>query len=91
MAAVWLQDWCGKRFTPTGERLWWNWALDSKTYPGWEEMHERIAPVRLLTYVNSMLSDPSEEVTISTDDAAGDDGDDDDDGGGGDGDDAGGW
>ncbi|KAL1526228.1 hypothetical protein AB1Y20_014952 [Prymnesium parvum] len=68
VAAVWLQDWVGKRYTPAGDRLWWNWVRDEQTYPQWDEMRQRIAPVRVLTYVNSMLSDPTEkEVEDNTD------------------------
>ena len=28
IAAVWLQDWEGQRYTKRGNRLWWNWVLD---------------------------------------------------------------
>lgn len=31
------------------------------SYPRWKELQRAIAPVRVLTYVNSMLSDPAED------------------------------
>ena len=83
IAGLWLQDWVGKRYTPLGDRLWWNYQLDdggaepgedaaavgaaaaaagSGRYAGWHRMREAVAPVRLLGYVNPMLSDPSEDV-----------------------------
>lgn len=31
VAAVWVQDWVGKRYTLAGDRLWWNWVRDEKT------------------------------------------------------------
>ena len=35
IAALWLQDWSGKRNTILGQRLWWNWELDQETYADW--------------------------------------------------------
>src|SRR5690606_30152419 len=38
LSAVWLQDWVGRRTTDFGERLQWNWSLDEKQYPEWDEL-----------------------------------------------------
>lgn len=64
IAAVWLQDWCGKRLqkTPNGvefKRLWWNWESDDTLYPDWltfvnDEL--RSQNIRVLSYVNTFLA-----------------------------------
>ncbi|MGP6171680.1 TIM-barrel domain-containing protein [Microbacterium sp. A204] len=58
LAAVWLQDWVGRRTTDFGERLQWNWSLDHEQYPGWETLVADLdaQDIRVLTYVNSFLS-----------------------------------
>ena len=42
LAAVWLQDWVGKRRTTAGDRLWWNWVLDDHpeagSYASWDAL-----------------------------------------------------
>lgn len=38
IAAFWLQDWVGQRQTSFGTQLWWNWELDSRSYPGWDRL-----------------------------------------------------
>lgn len=58
LAAVWLQDWVGRRTTDFGERLQWNWNLDEEQYPGWDELVADLDAqgIRVLTYVNPSLS-----------------------------------
>jgi len=58
LAAVWLQDWVGRRTTGFGERLQWNWVLDDEQYPGWEQLVDDLEGqgIRVLTYVNPSLS-----------------------------------
>lgn len=58
LAAVWLQDWVGRRTTDFGERLQWNWSLDDEQYPGWDQLVADLEAqgIRVLTYVNPSLS-----------------------------------
>ncbi|MGO1510238.1 MAG: alpha-glucosidase [Actinomycetaceae bacterium] len=58
VAAVWLQDWTGRRVTDFGDRLQWNWVLDEDRYPDWEELVAELATegIRVLTYTNAFLS-----------------------------------
>lgn len=58
LAAVWLQDWVGRRTTDFGERLQWNWHLDENQYAQWDELVAELAGqnIRVLTYVNPSLS-----------------------------------
>lgn len=67
LAAVWLQDWVGSRTTSFGERLQWNWTLDSAQYPGWDELVAELAEqgIRVLTYVNPSLSRDSGEAAAA--------------------------
>lgn len=67
LAAVWLQDWEGRRTTDFGERLQWNWALDKDQYPDWDELVQELADqnIRVLTYVNPYLSADSGEAAAA--------------------------
>lgn len=58
LAAVWLQDWVGRRTTSFGDRLQWNWSLDTEWYPEWDALVGDLADqgIRVLTYVNPALS-----------------------------------
>lgn len=58
LAAVWLQDWVGRRTTSFGDRLQWNWSLDQEQYPEWDALVGELADqdIRVLTYVNPSLS-----------------------------------
>jgi sulfoquinovosidase len=58
IAAVWLQDWVGLRNAYDGDRLLWNWRLDSSYYPNWEQMVRSWAElgIRVLTYINPFFS-----------------------------------
>lgn len=59
VAAVWLQDWTGRRTTSFGDRLWWTWQLDEQRYPGWDELVGDLAAqdIEVTTYVNPFLVD----------------------------------
>jgi alpha-glucosidase len=61
LAALWIQDWTGRRRTSFGDQLWWSWQLDAGHYPGWRELRADLARrgVRLLSYVNPLLVDVS--------------------------------
>lgn len=67
LAAVWLQDWVGRRTTDFGERLQWNWSLDEEQYPEWDELVADFEEkgVRVLTYVNASLSVDSGAATAA--------------------------
>jgi alpha-glucosidase (family GH31 glycosyl hydrolase) len=59
IAGYWLQDWVGKRETLIASRLWWNWELDRKSYPDWEDMIEELDEegIKVLSYINPFLVD----------------------------------
>jgi len=61
IAAIWLQDWVGKRSTLGGaaSQLWWNWELDEQHYPDWPALRAELAAqgIRVLAYVNPFLVD----------------------------------
>ncbi len=61
IAALWLQDWVGRRITMNGtaSQLWWNWQRDSELYPSWESLRAQLKAddVRLLGYFNPFLVD----------------------------------
>ena len=57
VAAVWCQDWCGKRVTSFGKRLQWDWHYHPEMYP---ELPAEIAKlhargIRFLGYINPYL------------------------------------
>ena len=57
VAAVWCQDWCGKRVTSFGKRLQWDWHFHPEMYPDLpaeiEKLHDR--GIRFLGYINPYL------------------------------------
>ena len=61
LAGVWLQDWVGQRTVDFGDRLQWNWVLDTDRYPGWDALVEELAAdgIRVLTYASPFLSPDS--------------------------------
>ena len=64
LAGVWIQDWCGRRVTADGSRLWWNWQLDETYYPGWSDLVSELGRrnVRVLTYINPFFAnDPGHD------------------------------
>jgi len=66
ISALWIQDWVGRRQTTFGSQLWWNWELDEGSYPGLAAFAAelRTQGVRLLTYVNPFLADPSAKPVV---------------------------
>lgn len=58
VSAFWLQDWSGKRVTPFGTRLWWNWEIDTNFYPGWDNFLSELSSnqVKVLIYINPYLA-----------------------------------
>ncbi|MCU0296837.1 MAG: alpha-glucosidase, partial [Candidatus Nanopelagicales bacterium] len=62
VAAVWLQDWVGKRVTTFGEQLWWTWQLNQKTYPGWDQMVAdfKAQGIDVMTYINPFVINQDE-------------------------------
>lgn len=63
VAAVWLQDWIGRRETRAGSQLWWNWEVDTDLYPDWDAMRAEIEAygARILCYINPYLVDVANE------------------------------
>ncbi len=57
VAALWCQDWCGKRVTSFGKRLQWDWQYHKEMYPDLPEkikdLHER--GIRFMGYINPYL------------------------------------
>ena len=62
VAAIWCQDWCGKRVTSFGKRLQWDWHFHPEMYPGLpqeiEKLHAR--GIRFLGYINPYLVEGGE-------------------------------
>lgn len=63
MAAVWMQDWVGLKSLPEGERLLWNWQLNTQHYPKWNESKKVWTEdgVRPFVYLNPMISNIKED------------------------------
>jgi alpha-glucosidase len=61
LAALWIQDWSGRRVTPAGSQLWWNWRLDESFYPGWADLVASLARrnARMMIYLSTFLSNTS--------------------------------
>ena len=58
VAAIWLQDWTGMRTDSFGERLWWNWELDTTFYHDWKSLVDEVQSdgAVMTTYINPFLS-----------------------------------
>lgn len=58
-SAIWTQDWCGRRVTPFGKQLLWNWQLDTLRYPRFTAFRDglRQKNIRLLAYINPFLAE----------------------------------
>lgn len=58
VAAIWAQDWQGKRVTPFGRQLMWNWRWDKTQYPGLDGAMPRWREqgIRFLGYINCFLA-----------------------------------
>ncbi|MFW7381898.1 MAG: alpha-glucosidase [Oligoflexus sp.] len=63
IAAVWIEDWVGKRETLLGSRLWWNWEANRDVYPNWGPLIQslRVRGIRVLNYFNPYLADVVED------------------------------
>lgn len=60
LAAIWIQDWVGLRKAFDGDRLKWNWQLDSTYYPNWKEMVQYWGEehgIRVMSYINPFFSE----------------------------------
>jgi len=51
LAALWIQDWSGRRVTSVGSQLWWNWRLDDSYYPGWADLVAGLARRNVCTMI----------------------------------------
>ncbi len=69
IAALWLQDWVGKRKNLIGEQLWWNWELDETHYPHWDELVKtcRSKKIRLMGYINPYLVKVNKKENVERD------------------------
>jgi sulfoquinovosidase len=58
IAALWIQDWVGRRVTSVGSQLWWDWHLDESFYPGWSDLVATLKQrnARMLIYISTFLS-----------------------------------
>ncbi|UJR20100.1 hypothetical protein I4U23_023234 [Adineta vaga] len=60
IGGVWAQDWCGKRITSFGKRVFWNWQWNESWYPNLKEKiieWQRIyRGCRFLTYINPYIA-----------------------------------
>jgi sulfoquinovosidase len=58
VAGIWAQDWEGKRITPFGKRLMWNWQWNKEMYPGLDVEIKNLAAqgVKFLGYANPYLA-----------------------------------
>jgi alpha-glucosidase len=60
IAGVWAQDWCGKRITSFGKRVFWNWKWNEELYPNLKEKINQWKIVyqdcRFLGYINPYIA-----------------------------------
>lgn len=58
VAGIWAQDWEGKRITPFGKRLMWNWQWNEEMYPGLDIEIKKLSAegVKFLGYANPYLA-----------------------------------
>lgn len=58
IAAIWIQDWEGKRITSFGKQLMWNWEYDRTMYPELPALIEKLKNrgIRVMGYVNPFLA-----------------------------------
>jgi len=62
VAALWCQDWEGKRITDFGYRLFWNWKYHNEMYPNLPETIKELNQrgIKFLGYINQFLSTDTE-------------------------------
>lgn len=61
LCGLWIQDWTGTKQTRAGQQVIWNWQLNLKQYPDWDELVKKLAKcnARVLIYMNPfLLHDP---------------------------------
>ncbi|KAF7725051.1 hypothetical protein EC973_000458 [Apophysomyces ossiformis] len=65
VAAIWIQDWCGKRVEGLGHssqpgQTLCHWESDTKLYPHWDSLLKEFQEngVRVLLYTNLLLDNP---------------------------------
>ncbi|MCG8501795.1 MAG: alpha-glucosidase [Firmicutes bacterium] len=58
VAALWVQDWQGKRVTAFGKQLMWDWKYSEEMYPGLPETIKELSKkgIRFLGYINPFLA-----------------------------------
>lgn len=58
VAALWVQDWEGRRETSFGRQLLWDWVFDAESYPDLPQQIDdlRKRGVRFLGYINPFLA-----------------------------------
>lgn len=58
VAGIWAQDWEGKRITPFGKRLMWNWQWNEEMYPELDTEIKKLSAegVKFLGYANPYLA-----------------------------------
>ncbi|MCY4381132.1 MAG: alpha-glucosidase [Proteobacteria bacterium] len=57
LSSVWIQDWIGTFQTFLGQRLLWNWQLDKKFYPRWQQLVQDLKDdqIAVISYFNPRL------------------------------------
>ncbi|CAF1358737.1 unnamed protein product [Rotaria sordida] len=60
IAGIWVQDWCGKRITSFGKRVFWNWQWNESWYPNLKEKiiewQRDYNGCRFLAYINPYIA-----------------------------------
>ena len=58
LAALWVQDWEGKRITSFGKQLFWDWCYSKQMYPDLPELISELrhTDIRFLGYINPFLA-----------------------------------
>jgi len=60
IAGIWAQDWCGKRITSFGKRVFWNWQWNENWYPNLKEKivewQRDYNGCRFLAYINPYIA-----------------------------------
>lgn len=69
LSAVWIQDWVGKRPTPIGSRLEWDWKPNYLSYPNLENWIDSLneSGIRVLGYINPYFVEEGEQAKIGVD------------------------
>ena len=58
VAAIWAQDWEGKRITAFGKQLFWDWKYDRNLYPDLPQYIQQLNEqgIKFLGYINPFLA-----------------------------------